>query len=173
MKMEKTNWLTIVFAILAVTFLVLWLAAPKTVTITETKKLTCIDYGCSIGVCNANSGVCEMAVPGPETIVEKTIEVPVEVSIDYVGIGVKDFMKVVDDEEDLLTCDGTEYDFDQIKVSKVYKGFSVNFSDVDEYTVNFSLKLKYLDTDTEEKCYNTFDVSVFYEPKEKPEVSWN
>jgi len=95
----------------------------------------------------------------------KTIET------DYVGIATDDFMNAYE-EEDSYMCDDREYDFDQVSVYKVYKSYSVDYNKSDEYNVSFEVKLKYLDTDTEHKCYNTFDVSVFYEPDEDPVVSY-
>jgi hypothetical protein len=96
----------------------------------------------------------------------------VELDKDYVGTATDDFMNAYQDNEDSYTCDGKEFDFDQISVYKVYKSYSVDYSKSDEYTVNFEVKLKYLDTDVDKKCYNTFNVSVFYEPTEDPQVNY-
>lgn len=93
------------------------------------------------------------------------------IETDYLGTATDDFMDRVDHRDELQTCNGTEYDRDQIAIKTIYDSYSVEY-DEDEYTVNFEVKLKYLDKDTEEKCYNTFDVSVFYEPNEKPVVSY-
>lgn len=95
----------------------------------------------------------------------------IELDKDYVGVATDDFMNAYEDEDSYL-CDGREYDFDQISVYKVYKSYSVDYSKSDEYTVNFEVKLKYLDTDVEHKCYNTFNVSVSYNPDEDPQVDY-
>lgn len=97
----------------------------------------------------------------------------IEIDKEYLGTAVDDFMNAYEENEDSYTCEGKEFDFDQISVYKVYKSYSVDYSKSDEYTVNFEVKLKYLDEVTEDKCYNTFGVSVFYEPTEDPQVEYN
>lgn len=113
---------------------------------------------------DANScGVLGFAIP---IVCNKTIET------DYLGIAIDDFMDKVDHRDELQTCNGTEYDRDQIAIKTIYDSYSVEYGEDDEYTVNFEVKLKYLDKDTEDKCYNTYDISIFYKPDEKPVVSY-
>lgn len=119
------------------------------------------------GFCTpANSVNCVPFFPTP-----KVCEVCGESEKDYVGLAIDDFMNEVEDDEELQECDGEEYDFNQIKVKTIYDSYSVEYDDED-YTVDFKIKLKYLDIDTEEKCYKTYNVSVFYETGEDPVVSW-
>lgn len=105
------------------------------------------------------------------TIVNKTITEIVEVLDTEVLLdnAISDFLEEVEDDEDLQICDLIEYDEDQIEIKKIYDYYSLEIDD-DETEVIFSLKLKYLDDDVEEKCYNTFDVSVLYDPDEDPVV---
>ena len=110
----------------------------------------------------------EKAVYVDKTVtVTETVEklVPLDLKVTYLDPAVKEFFK-----EDLEMCGGDEYDEDQISVKKI-EDWSVSFEEKD-YTVGFEVKLKYLDKDTEVKCYETYDVSVFYEEDEKPEVSF-
>jgi len=108
-----------------------------------------------------------------DKIVEKEVEVikeiPLDIQATYLDKAIKDFTSEIEDLE-LTTCDEIEYDEDQIAVKKVYDAWNVEI-DEDEYSVTFDVKLKYLDSDVEEKCYNTFNVNVFYEPDENPEVT--
>jgi hypothetical protein len=114
-----------------------------------------------------------------EKIVEKVIPCetipcePTTISLDakatYLDIAIETF---IDEElEDLTECEDTEYDEDQIAVKKVYNDWSVIFSE-DDTQVDFSIKLKYLDKDVEEKCYQICDVSVLTEEGEDPEIEF-
>ena len=110
------------------------------------------------------------------------VEVPVEVEvINEVEIistdtqpllddAIAAFLEEVEDDEDLQECDSEEYDEDQIAVKKVYDDYVISV-DEDEYSVDFTVKVKYLDDDVEEKCYNKYDVSVLFEEDEDPEVT--
>lgn len=99
---------------------------------------------------------------------EVRVEVPVPDASLFKDKAVEDFMKYVDDEE-LYKCDGHEYDYNEISVSKVYNDWTVSFDDED-YTVNFEVKLKY-DEDDEESCKKSFDVEAFYEEDEDVEFT--
>jgi len=111
-----------------------------------------------------------------EVIKEVEVEVEVEkiVALDieetYLKPAIKEFMNEVEDEDDLLECDSEEYDFDDIIVKKIYDGYSVTIEDDEEYSVAFEVKLKYLDTDVEEKCSRTFDVVVSYPTDDDDDV---
>jgi len=104
-----------------------------------------------------------------EVLVEKIVNIPLDIKATYLDKAIKEFTSEIEDLE-LTTCDEIEYDEDQIAVKKVYDAWNVEI-DEDEYSVTFSIKLKYLDSDVEEKCYNTFNVNVFYEPEENPEIT--
>ena len=110
-------------------------------------------------------------VPG-ETVYEDVIVEVVSSTTDTTPLleaAIDDFMVEVEEEEDLQVCDEDEYDIDQIKVKRLYDAYTLNI-DEDEHEVVFRIKLKYLDEDVEEKCYNSYDVSVFYEPEEDPVI---
>lgn len=104
-----------------------------------------------------------------EKVVEKTIEVPTTDTKPLLDSAVEAFLEEVSDDEDFQRCSDVEYDEDQIEVKKLYEDYTINF-DEDEYEVIFSVKLKYLDNDVEEKCYNSYDVSVLFEDEEDPVV---
>jgi hypothetical protein len=128
-----------------------------------------------------NTKIQTIEVPAEPIVTEKivTVEVPVEVvkevqvvkdldlAATFLTPAKEEFMNEVADDDDYLVCGGEEYDVDNVKISKIYDGYSVKVDDIsdNEYTVAFKVKLKYLDADVEEKCYNTFDVEVVY-PKD-------
>lgn len=111
-----------------------------------------------------------------EVIKEVEVEVEKIVSLDleatYLDPAIEAFMDEVEDDDDLLVCDGEEYDFDSIAVKKIYDGYAVSVDDKDdeEFSVSFTAKLKYLDSDVEEKCYRTFDVVVSYPTDDDDDV---
>ncbi len=131
------------------------------------------------------SGFAIGRITGPEKVITNEIikEVPTEVVKEVETIveisttdtkplldtAIADFLEEVEDVE---TCNDIEYDEDQIAVKKAYDEYSiVNLdSDDNEYKVIFKVKLKYLDEDVEEKCYNTYDVSVRYKEDKDPRV---
>lgn len=103
----------------------------------------------------------------PEIIkeyVNVTQEVRVADASLYLEQAIDDFMLEVEDNDDYLTCDNDEYDFDQISISKVYDDYSVSFSE-DKEEINFQIKLKY-DEEDESACRETYDVSAVYEEDE-------
>jgi len=104
----------------------------------------------------------EVSVP-TEVLVEKTIEVPMDASETYLQTAIDDFMN--DKLEDMTSCKGDEYDEEQIIISKIYDEWAVLF-DEDKHDVEFKVKLKYLDSDVEAKCYDTCEVKVSYEEDE-------
>ena len=114
----------------------------------------------------------EVEVPG-ETI-EVEVEVPGE---DFtLDSALEEFLSAVEDEEDeaghtvdALSCGETEYDFDEISVSRVYDKWSVEY-DEEDTTVDFEVKLKYKEDD-EKSCRLRYDVSVHYEEDEDTEVT--
>lgn len=122
-------------------------------------------------------------VLSPEKVIEVEIEkevfvdVPIEVEVEklvadsseYLNLAVDDFMDHVDDNESFLTCVNHEYDFDEISIVRVYDDWSLSFDDED-YTVDFSIKLKY-DEDDERSCKESYDVSVYYEEDENAEFN--
>ena len=116
-----------------------------------------------------------------ETIYEeKTVKVPINVSVvEYVEVptadvglyrnqAVEDFIDYIDDEE-LFECDGYDYDFNEIIVSRVYDEITVT-SDGEDTTVEFTVRLKY-DEEDERSCRSTFDVEAFYEKGEEVEIT--
>ena len=116
-----------------------------------------------------------------ETIVEVPVEgepypvpgenITIDTTPDYFGDAESFFLEEVEDTDRLLRCDGHEYDFEDISVSKVYDERTLTFDD-DELTVDFKIKLVY-DEDDSRSCRKTFYPSVFYEEDEEPELSFN
>lgn len=130
----------------------------------------------AIGVSFAPADVITKEVPVNVTV-EKVVtkEVPVnvtvtidsnKVSLDY---AVDQFLGEVNDRDALQTCDANRYDFDQISVSRLYDNSKVS-TDVEHTgnvtTAEFKLRLKYLDSATEDKCYRTFNVVAVTEDGE-------
>lgn len=100
------------------------------------------------------------------------VEIPVEVEVVkrvadpslILDNAVATFLEELEDDDDLedtLTCNGNDYDFDEVSVSKVYDGYTISVDD-DEQEVEFKIKLKY-DEDDERSCKQRYDVSVFEE----------
>jgi len=112
-----------------------------------------------------------------EVIKEVTVEVPIEVAgvctvveePNLLDIAVNDFLDEVEDEDDLQRCSGNIYDFDEISISRLYDEYSINFNE-DDYSVDFEIRLKY-DEDDVRSCKETYNVNVFYEEDEDPEVN--
>lgn len=106
--------------------------------------------------------ICETC-PEPEIIKER----------EYLGEAVSDFVDYIEDEGEAKgywECGNWEYDFDQISVRRVDKDWNIYFEDLD-YRINFSVRLKYLDRDFNEKCYENFnDIEIFYEDGEDPVI---
>lgn len=107
-----------------------------------------------------------------EVPVIETIEVPVEVLTykNHLDESVDLFLAELDEDDELLTCEGYEFDFDDVSLNRLYDEYQVSFDDEDK-TVDFTVKLKYKEDDRE-TCRQTFDVSVFYEEDEDAEVSY-
>ncbi len=104
--------------------------------------------------------------------VEGVKEVPLDAKATYLDPAVKDFIKEVSKDDDFAYCGRDEYDEDQIKMKSAPKNWEVKIGP-DEVTVVFDAKLKYLDKDVDEKCYVEFEVEVFYEEGEKPQVEFD
>ncbi len=119
-------------------------------------------------------------VAGPTVEVEKVVEtevevikeVPVDVKALYFDEALDEFFDYIDDDnESLKVCNNVTYDIDQIDVKKIYL-YGVSFDSDGDYAVFGDVKLKYLDADTEEKCYQTYDFNVEYdEDDNEPEVT--
>lgn len=107
---------------------------------------------------------CE-EVPQCEVCISEVCKVPV----DYLTMAKDDFLKELDDNDD-LQCDRDEYDIDEVSVSKIYDGHSLTFDDED-VTVEFEIKLKF-DEDSEKSCRDKYEVEVFYEEGESPEIDY-
>ena len=161
--MEKSSWgLVIVFLIigLLVGGLFVGLAMPRTETKYVENKTTDIQY------------VDKPVIVYQDRNVTQTISVPDAKG--YFETLTSDFMNAVEENDTLLTCKGTEYDFDQISVKTVYyNGASLVFnkSDMSKYTITEQIKLKYLDKDLENGDYCTYTVTGIYEPTEDPEIT--
>ena len=107
------------------------------------------------------------------TIVNQTVEVEkVERVFDpsiLIDEGLEEFLEAVDDDDAYLVCGDHEYDFDEISVMKVYDDYTITGDDEDT-EVAFVVKLKY-DEEDERSCKETYDVEVYFEEDEDPEVT--
>lgn len=126
----------------------------------------------AVGFASNTESVVIKEVPVTNTI-ETIKEVPVEVEVlvtdqTLLNQSVSEVLSYLEDEE-LLTCDGNEYESDELALSKVYDEYSVAYDDEDR-TVTGSLKLKYNEGDFR-SCRETYDFEVFYEEDEDAEVS--
>jgi hypothetical protein len=164
--MEKQNTLAIIALLVCAVVLggiVTYVAFPKVNTVVQTKV---------VEVPSAPLVTEKVVFVNVTKEVIKNVEVPVDVPMDleatFLAPAKEKFLdEIEDDSDEYLSCGGDEYDIDDIRISKVYDGYNVVIDDAsdNEYTVNFKAKLKYLDSDVEEKCYNVLDVSVSY-PKD-------
>lgn len=128
--------------------------------------------GVGFGYAIANDKPAEVIQLPGETItntIVKEVEGPTE-HINYIDGAVSLFIAELEEDDDLLYCDEHEYDEDEVSESKVYDSYVVSFDDED-HTVDFSIKLKYKEED-KESCKAVWDVSVFYEEDEDPELSY-
>lgn len=129
--------------------------------------------GVAIGAVIIPQEVKTITVEKPVEVIKtvnNTVEVPVEVYKDHLSDATMLFLKELEDDDELLFCDGHEYDIEDVELSKVYDKYSVTFDDEDK-TVDFTAKLRYKESDLE-SCTNNFDVTVFYEEDEKPVVNY-
>ena len=98
------------------------------------------------------------------------VEVAVEVPVEYTLLddSLEVFLEEYEDDDDVV-CATDEYDFEELTVRKVYDAYNVSY-DGDDTTIDFKVKLKY--DDDNDKCYKTFDVNIFYEEDESPEITY-
>lgn len=160
-KMEKNNWgmaILVGFLCLLVGGFAAYAFFPNTITVKPDK-------------CEAQACIPVDCTP-IET--EKIVNIPLNAQETYLDTAVNYFLS--DKLEDLTICGGEEYDENQIKISKIYEDWSVVFGedrndDVD-HTVFFTVKLKYLDADVNEKCYSDLiKVKVLYRQDKDPKVT--
>lgn len=108
--------------------------------------------------------------------VNSTVEVPVVkiVEKDYLGDAEAFLISEFSEQDDLLLCNGHDYDESDVTISKTYDDYSVTKGDSDnqEVTVDFKVKLKYKESDLE-SCTRTLDASVFYEEDEDPVLEYS
>jgi len=110
----------------------------------------------------------EVQVP-VEVVKEVERLVPLDVTQTYLDKAVAEFLK----DKDLQNCTttGDEYDADQVSIKELSDIWSVSFNE-SKYLVGFEAKVKYLDSDTGQKCYANYDVTVTYEEGKKPLVAY-
>lgn len=119
-----------------------------------------------------------------EVIVEKIVEVPIACENEVVEVDTltnkfadakAEYLAEVEDEKELQYCNEERYDFEQITLKEV-KEYTVN-TDVSRRdtatTVAFEAELKFVDKDTEEKCYRDDKVEVVFHsnPNKDTEIS--
>ena len=63
-------------------------------------------------------------------------------------------------KDDYNTCDGSEYNNNEISIRDVEDGWTIEIDDADTYDVSGSVRVKYKD---EGKCYEWFDFDVEYD----------
>lgn len=114
-----------------------------------------------------------------EVVVEK--EVPVPVHTDYVKEAADLFLEKLSTDSDFdkyLVCDRDRYEANQVSVSRIYEKARVAIDDVStddrthaaEEIVTFEIRLKYADADTQDKCYENFDVEVTHTEGEESTI---
>jgi len=109
-----------------------------------------------------------------DRIVEKTVEVPVEVVVDapnQLELAVAEFMTAVENEEDEAGRDVDvlgDYYFDEVEVRSVEDDYTVEYVD-DKTKVYFSINLRLDDDDVRLK--ETYDVKVVFEDDEDTRVT--
>jgi hypothetical protein len=103
-----------------------------------------------------------------EKIVNQTVTVEVPVIVDsfkaLVANATKEYKNALDEEENLV-CDEVQYDIDQVSFLKQEDlVVSVDNTDSDDTvtTVSFSERLKFKDSDVNEKGYRTDAVEVIF-----------
>ena len=96
-----------------------------------------------------------------------TKNVPMDFNATYLQPAEKDFMDKLVDDDSTMTCAGQVYDDSQIVISKVYDDYSMKVTDakLNEYEVAFRARVKYLDSDVQEKCTRTFNAVIDYHPE--------
>ena len=104
--------------------------------------------------------------------VEKIVEVAAPNQLE---LAVAEFMKAVEDEEDesgefISILEDMNYDFDEVEQSKVYEGYSVDYTN-DETTVSFKIRLRF-DEEDEQSEKETYDVTVYFEEDEDTEIDF-
>jgi len=119
----------------------------------------------------------EIEIPGEIITVIEYVNQTVETEGDfdfestYLDSAHDEFLDEYDEHSLYLECEGVEYDEDEIEL-KWFKDFGISVEDNDweDYSVFYTVKFKYLD-DADDKCYQTFDVTVDYEEDESPVVN--
>ena len=124
-----------------------------------------------------------------ETVVEyqdKIVEVPVNVTVeklvevpalDMLSLAVDAFLIAVEDDEctdndedyfDVLIVGEEDYNFDEMKVNRIYDDYNVSYQD-ELTTVDFKVKLRFKQEDLQSEKV-TYDVTVIFEEDEDTEV---
>ena len=105
-----------------------------------------------------------------------SVETIVEVAApNQLELAVAEFMQAVEDEEDesgefISILEDMNYDFDEVEQSKVYEGYSVDYTN-DETTVSFKIRLRF-DEEDEQSEKETYDVTVYFEEDEDTEIDF-
>jgi len=114
-------------------------------------------------------------VEGPIKYVNQTTinEVIIEDASFLLTNAIKDaWDRELSDNEKFLTCGTTEYDEDEVVLSKV-KTWGYHWIDDDEYNVGYQARFKYDSSNDDDRCTKTWNVLVHYEDGEKPKVSFS
>jgi len=108
---------------------------------------------CEVCNCEADLSGCAICEATPNELLDTAI------------IDVLEYL----DDEDELTCNGEEYDADEVEVTKIYDDFVVEYDDED-YEISGKIKLNYKQDD-EKRCREAIEFSVVYEEDEDPEIT--
>lgn len=165
--MSKDNGMGLYWALLVVLAIVCgfigYMAAPNAVVETVPGEDIPFEVPVQANLDKIAELEAELAAP---TIVEPMI---LDFNI-FLDQAILDVAAELDDEDEFLTCDGDEFDDDEITVSRIYDDWSYTQNDNDEYTVEFEAKYKFDDDKDLRACRETRAYSVFYEDGEDPEV---
>lgn len=97
------------------------------------------------------------------------VEVPVADASLFLDGAKKAVFDELGDEDDFLTCNGHEYDEDEVSIQRV-KEWSYTWLDDDEYEVWFKAKFEFQDDSDERDCKETREYTVVFEEGEDPVV---
>ena len=168
--MENTSIWAIVIIALVLGLIVGYVAAPDAETVINTVEVEKVVT--QINPLNEELQLANVDLQARvDELESQTSEVTI-VESNFLNDAVKVFWTAVEDEEDpegneldLLSCDGDEYDFDELSESKLSDEWTLTYLDDDEYTVEFETRIKYKESDSR-SCRETYDVTVLYEDDE-------
>jgi len=106
-----------------------------------------------------------------QTVTEE-VSVPINVEDTYLTPALSEIFDEFDRDDDFLTCDGDNYDRDEVSISRI-NDWSYTWLDDDKYEVTAQVKYKFEDNSDNRACKEVRDVIAFYEDGEEPDYDWN